>query len=199
MFDDFGNGPGGPMVSGKWINKKTGETIVIRDSIIDGDKMILISNKGNIDFNIFSRDYIQASDEVYDESGKVIKTETVKTSEVVDKPQRIDVSSAPSTISLDEEFDENGTVIVPTQHKQEKTISNFDLIDKIFKKTQSKPTASLKIDWADFPQNELSMLVNYFDVELEDIAQYIGKYLINDDLLNEALFDFLSRKMKDIK
>ena len=72
------------------------------------------------------------------------------------------------------------------------SINNFELIDKIFKKTESKPEANLSIKWADFPEKELSMLVSYFDVQIEDIAAYIGKYLINEDLLRNALADFLS-------
>ena len=196
MFDmnNFGDGPGGPMISGKWINKRTGETVIIRDSIIDGDKMILISNKGNLSFDSFSRDYIQASDEVYDTSGKVIKTEAVKASEIVDKPERVDLSNAPqSTVDIDEE---NILTSSTAANKKDnnKNISNFDLIDKIFKKIESKPKADLKITWAGFPEKELSMLVNYFDVKLEDIAQYIGKYLINDNLLNNALLEFLREK-----
>ena len=193
MFDvnSFGDGPGGPMISGKWINKKTGETIIIRDSIIDGDKMVLISNKGNIDFNIFSRDYIQASDEVYNESGQVVSTQPVKTAEVIEIDNQTPVYTS-----------EENNLEVPINSpraEQKSNIKNFELIDKIFKKTESKPEADLKINWANFPQNELSMLVNYFDVEIEDISRYIGKYLINDDLLQNALFDFLSKKLKDIK
>lgn len=193
MFDvnSFGDGPGGPMISGKWINKKTGETIIIRDSIIDGDKMVLISNKGNIDFNIFSRDYIQASDEVYNESGQVVSTQPVKTAEVIETANQTPVYT-PEENNLEVPINSPRT-------EQKSDIKNFELIDKIFKKTESKPVANLKIEWADFPHNELSMLVNYFDVELEDISRYIGKYLINDDLLQNALFDFLSKKLKDIK
>lgn len=199
MFDmnGFGDGPGGPMISGKWINKRTGETVIIRDSIIDGDKLILISNKGNLSFDTFSRDYIQASDEVYDDSGKVIKTEAPKVSEIVDKPEKIDLSNSPqSTVDIDTETGEINILKSPisVNNNESKSINNFELIDKIFKKIESKPKADLKITWAGFPEKELSMLVNYFDVKLEDIAQYIGKYLINDNLLNVALLDFLGQK-----
>lgn len=199
MFDmnNFGDGPGGPMISGKWINKRTGETVIIRDSIIDGDKLVLISNKGNLSFDSFSRDYIQASDEVYDDSGRVIKTEAPKVSEIVDKPEKIDLSKAPqSTVDIDTETGEINILNSPisVNNNESKSINNFELIDKIFKKIESKPKADLKITWAGFPEKELSMLVNYFDVKLEDIAQYIGKYLINDNLLNVALLDFLGQK-----
>ena len=191
MFDlnEFGDGPGGPMVSGKWINKRTGETIFIRDSIIDGDKMILVSNKGNIDFDSFSKNYIQASDEVYNENGQVIKTEEAKVNDIV--------AVEDNNYKFDNDYQENDFLSSPKVENN--SIKNFDLIDKIFKKTESRPKANLKIEWADFPKQELSMLVNYFDVKIDDIATYIGKYLINEDFLQEALSNFLNTKMKEIK
>ena len=185
---DFGMGPGGEMISGKWINRKTGQTIVVRDSFIDdSNKMYLNTNIGQLSMDEFSKYYIQASDEEYDEHGKVIGNKPVDPSEV--------------SLSLDEQPLEADPIYGGNigMGNNTKTISNFDLIDKIFKKTDSKPTADLNIKWANFPEKELSMLVNYFDVELDDITAYIGKYLINEDLLQNALFDFLSEKMKAIK
>ena len=40
------------------------------------------------------------------------------------------------------------------------------------------------------------MLVNYFDVELSDIATYISKNLINENLLKDALTKFLADRLK---
>ena len=55
-------------ITGKWTNKLTGEVINVRDSIIDGDDMIIISDKGNLSMLDFSQNYIQISDEVYENS-----------------------------------------------------------------------------------------------------------------------------------
>ena len=193
MFD-FGSGPGGSMISGKWMNKKTGETIIVRDSFMDdSNNMILLTSKGNMNMDEFSKYYIQASDELYDSTGKVIGNEPVSPNEIKfsnDTP----VMNKTNSYSLNTPF-----VDKPITKINNTTLNNFDLIDKIFKKIESKPFADLKIEWADFPEKELSMLVNYFDVELDDIAAYIGKYLINEDLLNEALANFLKRRMKDTK
>ena len=60
---------------------------------------------------------------------------------------------------------------------------------------ESKPKLNLKIDWADFPNQELSMLVDYFDVSKEEIADYIGKHLINSNLLNESLKKWLEQNL----
>lgn len=187
---DFGSGPGGPMISGKWMNKKTGEVINVRDCLMDGDNMILSTSKGMMDFTSFSNNYIQASDEVYDTSGKVIKTEAPKVEEIIEDNTINKKPTFTSTISSTNN---------DTKLNNEPKLNNFDLIDKIFKKIESKPKANLKIEWADFPKQELSMLVNYFDVKTDDIATYIGKYLINEDFLQEALSNFLNSKMKETK
>ena len=62
-------------IQGEWMNKNTGQKIRVRNSIIDGDQMIIITNMGQISMEEFSRNYIQASDEVYDDEGNVIATE----------------------------------------------------------------------------------------------------------------------------
>ena len=62
-------------IQGEWMNKNTGQKIRVRNSIIDGDQMIIITNMGQISMEEFSRNYMQASDEVYDDKGNVIATE----------------------------------------------------------------------------------------------------------------------------
>lgn len=193
---DFGAGPGmqydgGVMISGKWINRNTGAVINVRDSFIDDSQnMFLMTDKGQISMEEFTKYYIQASDEVYDESGKVIDTKPVDTNEIKlsndDEPLTADPIYGGSPMS--------GISAMEVQ----KPINNFELIDKIFKKNESKPTVDLKINWANFPNKELSMLVDYFDVKSDDIAAYISEYLINSDLLEASLTQWLDENLTAI-
>ena len=199
---EFGAGPGSQrlasgriisdgsdMISGRWINRQNGNIINVRGSVTDDKgEMILMTDRGQLSMSEFSKYYVQASDDIYDESGKVIDHKPVKTEEIT-------VSSDEEPLVADSIF---GGSKVSSQTKSA-PLKNFDLIDKIFKKIDSKPNADLKIEWADFPEKELSMLVNYFDVDVDEIAAYIGKYLINEDLLKEALSDFLNKHLEDIK
>ena len=194
MMGEFGAGPGGPMVSGRWINKKTGQVINVRDSFIDGDSMVIMSDRGQIPFNEFSQYYIQASDEVYDENGKVIDKKSVELSDIADVNPGNNISHIEEQKIVNElttplRSSGGSKVIVEESGK------NFGLIDKIFQKKESRPKLNLKIDWADFPNKELSMLVDYFDVSKEEIADYIGKHLINSDLLNESLNKWLKENL----
>lgn len=193
---EFGAGPGSQrlasgrmisdgsdMISGKWINRQTGGVINVRGSITDdAGNMILMTDKGQLNMEEFSKFYVQASDDIYDESGKVIDSKPIQSNEIKfsnDEPLEADSIWGNKN---------------PGPGKPQQVLKNFDLIDKIFKKVDSKPKADLKIEWADFPEQELSMLVNYFDVQLDEIAAYIGKYLINEDLLKEALLEFITMK-----
>lgn len=185
---DFGEGPGGPMISGKWINKRTGQVINIRDSFMDdSNNMIINTDRGQLSMDDFSKYYIQASDEVYDQSGNVVETKPIDNQELGIEGGVV-LSNTDSPVEADSFYASNGTETAPK-------LKNFDLIDKIFQKTNSKPTIDLNIKWQNFPNKELSMLVQIFDVKTEEIAQYINKYLVNSDLLNESLDKWLKENL----
>jgi len=190
---DFGSGPGGgPMISGKWINKKTGLVVNVRDSFMDdSNNMVLMTDKGQLSMEEFSKYYIQASDEVYDESGKVVDTKPVNNAELGIQGGTV-VSGNEAPLVADDIYSNSQ----PASASNNIPINNFNLIDKIFKKIDSRPIADLNIEWFGFPSEELMMLVNYFDVELSDIATYISKNLINENLLKDALTKFLADRLK---
>ena len=51
-------------IQGDWINKNTGQKIHVKNSVIDGDQMIIITNLGQLSMDEFSRNYIQVSDDI---------------------------------------------------------------------------------------------------------------------------------------
>ena len=62
----------------------------------------------------------------------------------------------------------------------------------IFKKSNWEPNIEIDIkSGEDFPTKELNMLIDYFDVKIEDISEYIGNYVINQDLLREKISNYL--------
>lgn len=74
---------GGFSITGNWMNKNNGQVIFVKDSVIDGDNMLIITNRGTIDMNTFSNDYIQVSEDVYDNNGNVIDKRTFDASEMI--------------------------------------------------------------------------------------------------------------------
>jgi hypothetical protein len=200
-MDSFGAGPGGPMISGEWMNKRTGRKIMVRDSIIDGDQMVVITNCGNIDMNTFSRDYIQTSDDLYDEAGNVIGKEAVKVEEVVQQTPQTTMLQQPLQPQIDVlhqpiaggQLQQTSTAKLSTVQDEE--LAHEGMIQKILNKIESKPKINLSIEWTEFPTNELKMLVDYFDVTTHDIAAYIGKHFVDGDAVAASIEDFLQKRL----
>lgn len=187
-------------ISGKWTNKLNGQTINVRDSIIDGDRMIIISDHGQIDMAEFSQYYIQTSDEVYDESGKVIDKQPVQFSEIkqpTNQYSNYDYSNAPINTEYVKEKVSNPKDIVVSSPVKQELKGNFDLIDKLFKKKNYKPVISINIDSDNFPLNELKMLMDIYDVDSVDIANYLLKEYINQDNISESILNYVNKKFSE--
>ena len=207
-MQDFGSGPaGGSMVSGKWMHKQTGAPIFVRDAIMQGDEMIVITDRGQLSGEDFSRNYIQMSDEEYDMKGNVINSSTQKQQNSVKTPASQQKASSKQQVTpmpqmpqmmpqigqdqmFDTEFDEQYKAPVETKIESE----SEKLIKKLFSKIDSKPEISIDIKWADFPKNELSMLMNMFDVTKDDIASYMRSYL-DDEAVKASIGRFLDKML----
>lgn len=64
------------MPRGNFVDTRNGQKIVVRDNVIDGDNMLLITSIGQISLDDFSKYYIQVSDDVYDINGRKIGTDS---------------------------------------------------------------------------------------------------------------------------
>lgn len=205
----FDAGPGGPAISGKWINRQNGRIVNVRDSVIEGDNMIVITDCGNINMMDFSKNYVQASENIYDEHGNVIGTEEVDPSELLymKKQTKKTTSSAKSTpkqseikvfadetdqqqMDYDNMFSDDSELIFGINKNnneqapvKKSTNPKLDVIGKIFDKIDSKPRIEIKLNWADFPSEDIQVLGKYFDITNEDIAQYLcDKYVTKEDI-----------------
>ena len=172
---------GGMGISGRWINKRTGQLINVRNSIIDGDNMIIITDNGQISMNEFSRDYVQASDELYNEEGKVIGKEAINYNDYVQSspiaPQKTNKISTTTT-------------------KKKEVSGNDAIIKKVFDKFTSYPKLSVSIEWDDFPHSQLCMLVDYLDISIDDISSYIIKKFVNTTSLSSEIKEIIRNKLK---
>lgn len=209
-IQDFGTGPGGPMISGKWINRLTGNIINVRDSIINGDEMVLITDKGQVSMDDFSRNYVQASTDIYDDKGNIIGQEEIDPNDIVMSSKQINNPKLKNAQQLGGDIQEDDmsqimsvnntevnaltTPVVPVQtpKAQEPQSEKVKLIKTIFDKC-SQPEINLDIEWAAFPKNELEMLMNYFGVTQEEIAEYISNSIEKSTIV-EAVNKFLMGK-----
>ena len=178
MDNSFGGDPMagmamGPSISGKWFNKRTGKSIVVRDNFISDDGLQVMTSTGDmISGDEFSRDYIQVDDNEYDMSGNI----TGKAEKEFEVPEQVDYEAMFNTPS-------NPIVIQNTNQKNIVVNENTSMIDKLFSKLKSTPSVNADLVWDNIPTDQLNMLINFFDVSIDDIASYIyNKYYTEADV-----------------
>lgn len=172
---------GGMGISGKWINKRTGQVINVMNSVMDGDDMIIISDKGQISMTEFSQDYIQTSDEIYDDNGQVIGKEPVN----YDDFKQIQEWEAQSKQTASDSMKNKAKDKKTTQEDP-----NIKIIKKVFDKLTSFPTITIDVKWDNFPEAQIHTLVDYLDISIDDISTYI--------ILKYGNIESLSTEMKRI-
>lgn len=168
---------GGEMITGKWINKLTGKVINVRNTIIDGDNLIIISDAGQITMDEFSRNYIQASDEIYDEGGKIIGREKLEFNPIEQSPI----------------YNDNNKTV--QSYKQVNESETLKIVKKMFSKIESTPSVTIDVQWDDFPKEQLNTLINFLDIELDEIAEYITKTYINTSSISLLVKEFLKKNL----
>jgi hypothetical protein len=173
------NDNNGMGISGTWMNKRTGQKVNVRQSVQDGDNMIIITDRGQISMDVFSRDYIQASDEIYDESGKVIDNKPMEMDE--DLGAIMDYENGNTGMSVYESI----PVVNP----------NDQIIKKVFDKLTSFPEVKVNIQWDNFPEAQINTLVNFLDVKVTDISNYIINNYVNSQALSESIDKILKDKL----
>lgn len=172
-------------ISGRWLNKRNGQVINIRNSVMDGDNMIIITDKGQISMTEFSRDYIQASDDIYDETGKVIGHEEVKHEDYAENPDWLQIQE---------------TINTPRMHNVNQPTkpvinTNDQIIKKVFDKLTAYPKINVDIKWDDFPEAQMQTLVNFLDISIDDISKYIIKNYVNVEALALEITEILKSKL----
>lgn len=159
------------MISGKWMNKITGDTIVVKNSVMDGEEMVIITNKGILNMSEFSMNYIQVSDEVYDEHGNVVGNEAINIEQI---PQQTQNTPALDYSTLTRGLTQQDIHNIQ-QQVQPVTVAPVEdedtmLIRRILKKV-SPPEVKSTIEWTTYPTKQLEML-EMLGVEPNKIVEY---------------------------
>lgn len=178
-------------LSGKWINKRTGTVVNVTNSVMDGDDMIIISDRGQISMSEFSRDYIQTSDEIYDENGQVIGKEPVN----MDDFKQIKEWEESINSNINNSNTNNSNINNSQNIQQDNLNSNLQIIKKVFDKLTSYPTIKIDIEWDDFPKAQINTLVDYLDVSIDDISTYIVKNYADINSISKEMTNIIKSKL----
>ena len=202
MTYNFNNGPSDAMsISGKWTNIHNGKEIFVRDSFIDGDNMIVRTIDGNIiPMTEFSNNYVQ-SQEVDEATARSVIQQPVAPQSYGDiKPDFGEKVILKNDDTKDNNIKTNNldaaSRYVET-HKEDKVEDKLfrkkTMIGKIFEKISTKPNIDLTFDWTEYPEKEMSMLMEYFDVSNDDIANYIYKTYFNENIIKESILKLIQK------
>lgn len=197
--------------------------VYVRDMVMDGENMVVITNDGQMDMGVFSSHYVKQSEEEYDAAGNVTSTqpETITPpaaqeyvqdyEQFVPKPNiDYDVLTAglgnpEPDIDAKDYMPKDTYVDTPTHRhpeveqstiKVEVKPSNFDTIYKIFSKIDTSPNIKLSFDWDGFPTKEIDMLMKYFDVSIDDIAKYIIREYFDINTIEDVVKSKVAEMVK---
>lgn len=182
-------------ISGAWMNKYTGDIVRVHNNIIDGDQMILITDKGQITMNEFSDNYIQASEDIYNDQGQIIDHAPVAIDEIkISQPSILDMPIGMTTSNYTQVIKENNT----EKNKQTEEPESFKILDKFFNKIDNKENLIvIDIDFNILPKEKLETIVDYMDISVEELSQYIAKKIVNTENLPNIIFNKLQYWISD--
>lgn len=202
-------GGGGPMITGKWVNTRTGEEVTVRDSFMDGEDMIIFLTDGRqLTLGDF-QEFVQMSDEEYDEHGNIISNTNgggiqnnalkKKTPKVVDAATIFaGMDEKPASENIEQEaVNDLSSVLSPEKPAGERTATTdgMNAAAKVIHRASS-PKFKVVVEWPDFPKKELQMCKDYFDTTDDDIVKSIIGLHCTGHELEAALTKWLINEMQ---
>ena len=183
----------GMIQPGKWVNTQTGEEVFVRDSLMDGDKMVVITNKGQLSMSEFSK-YIQCEEgevvpTLKDLYGKRDPSLIARINQGIDLEDRIKLSNSDNKPNITNEP-------ISTIKKVEEN-PNYNLIKKVFDKYPIERTINFEIVEEEWPFKEFSMLVNVLDVPIKDICNYVIDNFFDKEHLAESLSEYFEEHISE--
>ena len=186
------------MISGQWINKYTNEVVNVINNVIDGDELTLVTDKGVITMSDFA-DYIQLEpgQEVPNKDNNVVSNANPYQGLMIqdDDITAVNNSVTPQTQNQQDEdiFDK------PISSNKPQKPKGNQILDKFFSKVSNiDKLLEISINDAVIPVNDLSTIITYMDIKIDDISNYIidnildKKYIAN--ILNIELEKLFGEK-----
>ena len=198
----------GEEFTGKWVDRRTGKEIYVRDVIMDGDTMCIMSSIGQIDPMVFQNYYVKISEEEYsannirpEVSGQQLINEINKG---LDNDERISNVKHTNNITLDTPIGNNGQPVTTqtTKNKKEsikqtpQSLNNEILIKKVFEKHNTKPVIDFNVNLDNLPIEQLKMLINVLDVSFDEISSYIIKHYLSEEIFIKEFSNYLKTSLE---
>lgn len=179
---------------GKYVHRFTGNSIYVRDSVQDGESLLVITDQGQMTMKEFG-EYIQVEEgeELYIPSINDLYGDRKPNQQLlaeinrgIDPEDRIKVGQNNSGMHT-EVSNDGSTVITTIATKQEPINKNYELIKKVLDKFPIERTINFEIVEEEWPFKEFNMLVNVLDVPIKDICDYVIDNFFDKEHLSLAL------------
>lgn len=193
-------------IQGAWLDRRTGKTVIVRDMIMDGDQMVIMSSVGSIPPDIFSNYFVRMSEEDYGTNGVQPELSGDAALAAINSGLSADEQirkTEVNTISLDKPLPTNNTK--PTEQEKTPVIveqpvsQNTNIIKKVFDKMEVEPEIAFSINIEEWPIKELKMLVNVLDIPFDEISDYIITQYLNKEVLSKCFSDYLRKALENDK
>ena len=205
-------------ITGTWVNRMTGDKVVVRNTIIDGDDMLIICADGRqLKMSEF-QNYIQMSDENSDgidataslgdirgleKERRVVVGATNNHQASFNNPYEFDnpygADNQYTTNNITNEHHETHHEFIekPIEEKPKQVSESEKLLNKLFEKIELNAKLKIDLDCTNFPSKELNMLQTIYDVTAEDISDYIVNHIINIDVFKSAVTKYVNEQLTD--
>lgn len=178
----------GMIPAGKYVHRQTGNVINVRDSVQDGETLLIISDKGQLTMSEFC-EYIQVEDgeDIYIPNvSDLYPTKSnqqllAQINQGLDPEDRVGINNKPKQENiLTQGLGEQKKIEEPKN-------KNYELIKKVLDKFPVEKTINFEINDEEWPFKQFSMLVNVLDVPIKDICDYVIDNFFDKEHLSEAL------------
>lgn len=168
-------GTQGPLMTGYWVNPRTGDGFTVKDSFFeDGQYVVTTMDGRKLSYDMI-QNYVQ-SDKPIDIPKPQQKKQELPT-EVLNELADDSTEMLPDEMSMIKGGNLGNLYTQPQQIEQ--TSGNELIINKALSK-YPQPTILTNVKWKEFPKREMEMLIDIMDIDKSEIVKwYIDKMDIN--------------------
>ena len=197
MMDVMFNGVEGPLMEGTWYNPRTKDHFVVRESFFEDNQFVVQTMDGRLLKYSQIQDYVKWDQPI------------PKNDPIENLPKEVENIIAPASDTLDilpEDLEllsgkPLGNLHTPKVEYQPPVMTNGGIIEKALSK-RSLPDIQVKIDWKNFPKQEINMLMDLMDVSKSEIVEwYVSKVDINTiaECLRQTIEDYSSKQLSGVE
>ncbi len=197
----------GPIISGSWMNYKTGDYFTVRDCFMQ-DNQIVILTTDNRSFNYdMMQDYVQVNNGKNDLSdmSREIKEKNASQSIATDIPKEVmDLIQSTDVDTYDyKETSKTGNAVgdfIAQNQLGQSQINAIDGEDLLFIKrvlrNVSTPEIKVDVDLNYIPNDKIEILVNTLGVDISNIAEWLIKDIDINDIKNAIKIQIINSLTK---